>query len=107
MKFYILFATDKKFLGATVVDAENSTQALQVATEKGLNPGGEAMVIAVPKESEKAPELVAIQDRLAGEEEMMGAGGKKVGGLDDDDMDVLDASQPDIICQDCNGRAIN
>lgn len=99
--FYISFATDAGFRGATVVRARDSEHALQEATHRGLNPGGEAAIIEIPKDAEQEPDMRAMINRLVGKEEMLAAGAKRHA---DCPQDIQDAFERDaeIVCDDCN-----
>lgn len=55
--WYISFADDDAFLGGTVVEAESAEAALMEATSRGLNPGGEAAILEVPREVEDLPDF--------------------------------------------------
>ena len=48
--YYISFATNTEFLGATVVEGINEKQAFEIATNNNLNPGGQAAIVEVPHE---------------------------------------------------------
>lgn len=99
--FYISFATDAGFRGATVVQANDDADALAVATAKGLNPGGEAAIIEVPPEAESEPDMQAMIDRLVGKEEMLAQGGKRHGDCSEDIQDAFDAAATKV-CAGCN-----
>jgi hypothetical protein len=93
--FYISFALPKSqggFLGATVVQAQNAPAALEWATRRGLNPGGEAQIIPIPPERAHHPEVVPLRNRLVSKEEIMARG--KVGhGYH---------QNAEVVCADCN-----
>ncbi len=76
--YYISFATAAAFLGATVVRADDAKSAIKEATLRGLNPGGEAMVVEVPPDVESAPDIAPLLNRLSEEDEILGRGGKRV-----------------------------
>lgn len=99
--FYISFATDKGFRGATVVSAADDAAALAEATRRGLNPGGEAAIIAVPPEAEDHPDMARLLNRLAGRDEMIAEGGKRLGDCSDDVQSCFDAAASRA-CNDCN-----
>jgi len=99
--FYISFATDEGFLGATVVRATDADGALSVASEKGLNPGGEAMIVEVPEQAESEPDMLAMIDRLVGKNEMLANGGTRHGDLSPEKRAAIEAAA-DRVCQSCN-----
>jgi hypothetical protein len=99
--WYISFATDQGFRGATVVEADDAPHALTVATQRGLNPGGEAAIFAIPPEGESEPDLFAIRDRLADKAEMMSLQGKRLGDLPEEMQSRVEASA-EFACEDCN-----
>lgn len=81
--YYISFATDDGFLGATVVEASSSESALEEATRLGINPGGEAAILEVPEGFEN--EARQMLNRLVGLDEMLTQhGGKRHGDLSDE-----------------------
>lgn len=91
--FYISFANKKAgHLGSTVVAATGSAGALAEATSRGLNPGGEAMVVPVPPDRSDHPQLVFLRNRLANKAELLAAGGFNRGYHEN----------ADVICDDCN-----
>lgn len=100
--FYLSFATDEGFQGATVVCADDAQDAVIEASFRGLNPGGQVMVVEIPPEIESKPDVVMLFNRLAGKEEMMAAGGMRLGDLPEDAQDILQ-EMADVICEDCNG----
>mgnify|MGYP001434113113 CR=1 FL=1 len=97
--WFISFATDDGFLGATVVAAEDDAGALEEATRRGLNPGGEAVIIQVPPEADGGADMTRLLNRLADKEEMLAHGGKRIGDMSDDERARLDAS---FVCDKCN-----
>jgi hypothetical protein len=46
--FYLSFADDEGFRGACVVEALDELDAVLVAHEHGINPGGEVMLLPTP-----------------------------------------------------------
>lgn len=82
--YYLSFATADRFLGATVVEADDAIGAVARAHELKINPGGEVMIIEVPKDLEARPDVALLRDRLADEAEMRSRGGKKTHELDPD-----------------------
>lgn len=102
--FYISFATDEAFLGATVVSAPAPELAVRVATMLGLNPGGQAAVLPAfhPEMSQNSrDELASYKGRLVGADELMGNGARKLGEMSDDVQQGF-ASVATMVCEDCN-----
>jgi hypothetical protein len=102
--FYISFATDDGFLGATVVEGTSPKDALAVATLRGLNPGGEAAILEVPPEYEFAPDVRAMKNRLVSEAEMLEMGATKGRDLPQQISDAWD-EEIEVVCEDCNASA--
>lgn len=100
-RFYISFATDAGFLGATVVRGENPEDALKNATAVGLNPGGEAAIVEVPPDAEYEPDMVAMIDRLVHCDEMLAMGAKRVVDCDPKIQARFNA-EAEKVCQECN-----
>jgi hypothetical protein len=77
--FYISFATSNGFLGATVIDGEDEMDALNNATNRKLNPGGEAAILPIPKLTTAADfaELMSYRGRLVGKDELVANGAKR------------------------------
>lgn len=96
--WYISFATDDGFRGGTVVEANDSEHALTVATNRGLNPGGEAAIIEVPPKYEHAPDIQAMMNRLASAEELLAMGGKKHQDCSEDIQDAFER-HADVVCE--------
>ena len=46
--FYLSFASEHGFLGACVVEAADGPEALKIASERGINPGGQVMILPTP-----------------------------------------------------------
>jgi hypothetical protein len=46
--FYLSFASKTEFLGACVVEAADARDAVRVARERGINPGGEIFILPTP-----------------------------------------------------------
>ncbi|ODM71736.1 hypothetical protein [Bradyrhizobium elkanii] len=76
--FYISFATDEAFLGATVVRGIDAQDALVDASFRGMNLGGEALILEVPADD---PDMQAMLNRLVTREEIVSHGGKRLGDL--------------------------
>ena len=47
--FYLSFATEYEFLGATIVWAHGLLTAVERASDLGINPGGEVMCCLIPR----------------------------------------------------------
>ena len=99
--WYISFATDDGFLGATVVEGNSAKSALAAATLRGLNPGGEAAILEVPPESESSPDVVAMKNRLVSEAEMLAMGGIKGENLPAE-INAVWNMEIDVVCEHCN-----
>lgn len=80
--WYISFATDDLFLGATVVEAADGDSALEVATSRGLNPGGQAAIVEVPEEAESHADMKMLLNRLVKRQEMLASGAVRHGDAD-------------------------
>lgn len=68
--YYISFATETEFLGSTVVEGVNEKQAFEIATNNGLNPGGQAAILELPLECYEFPEIVLLKYKLLNKEEL-------------------------------------
>jgi hypothetical protein len=110
MYFYISFAADDGFRGATVVKGRSAEDALKEATRRGLNPGGEAAILAFPpgaaeRESDlrsaSARPWRSMINRLVGKEELIAAGAKRVGDLPGQ-LKSRWEREAEIVCNDCN-----
>lgn len=100
--FYISFATDEGFRGATVVKAINAEGAVKEATTRGLNPGGEAAIMEIPPEAESEPQMLAMVNRLVGRDEMIEQqGGQRMGDMPEEMQDAIEGAA-DFVCDDCN-----
>lgn len=101
--FYISFATDDALLGATVVEAANEAGAFIVATARGLNPGGQAAMLAVPDDltDDETKEMLSYLNRLVGKDEIRANGGAR---LKDTPQQIQDRfeEQATVVCNDCN-----
>jgi hypothetical protein len=60
--WWLSFASEERFLGAVIVQARSFAEARTVAKIRGVNPGGEALVLPVPSEASGPPPGYA--DRL-------------------------------------------
>lgn len=88
--FYISFASETVFLGATCVRAESELDAVRRTWSMGINPGGEAMICEVPVEAESAPDIVCCLNRLATEAEMRAMGAVAFHELPPDEQSALE-----------------
>ena len=81
--FYISFATDEGFRGATVVEAMDEFDAIATTTVLGINPGGEAVIIELPQDlpPETRAQMLCYKDRLVSKEELMADGARRHGDL--------------------------
>lgn len=75
--FYLSFASERAFLGATVVESATSSGALAEATRRGLNPGGEVAILMVPADQVSEPDVQAMRNRLLSERQMLELGARK------------------------------
>lgn len=96
--WYISFATDTDFLGATVVEATSANNALAVATLRSLNPGGEAAIMQIP---ENDPGSRIMKNRLVGRAEMMARGATRLADMPGEVQRVF-GELSERVCQDCN-----
>lgn len=101
--FYISFATDDGFLGATVIAARSATNALTVASAKGLNPGGVAAILPVPDNIPAAgrAEMLSYHNRLVTKAELMSRGAVRLGDLPNDMQDKF-RDHATTVCKDHN-----
>jgi hypothetical protein len=76
--WYISFANTQGFRGATVVKAISANSALAEATRRGLNPGGEAAILQIPKHQENESDVIAMTNRLLTVRRMEALGAKPV-----------------------------
>lgn len=90
--YYILFVVPKKNLGATSVQATSIEDALAEATRRGLNPGGEALVIEVPTYMANDPDIVGCRNRLRLPEEAYAAGCKSWSTMTREERETLSAN---------------
>jgi len=99
--FYISFATDEGFRGATVVEAYSEEDALEEATKLNLNPGGEAAILEIPPDIVSNPDMLAMRNRLVGKDEMLANGAKRQADCSDEIQDAFEAAATRV-CADCN-----
>lgn len=98
--FYLSFASERAFLGATVVEAADAEAAVAEASRRGLNPGGEIAVLAVPPDAEDERDVLALRNRLLNERAMLALGGSKIAGRSPADRAFARAAE--LVCEDCN-----
>lgn len=79
--WYISFATETEFLGCTVVEGHTETQALDIATNHGLNPGGQVAIIEIPSQLANAPDIGPLKYKLFSKEQMKALGARRHGDL--------------------------
>ena len=96
--FYISFA-NRKFLGAVLVNAETTLEALKSATEQGLNPGGSAMIIVVPDHLVQTFE--PLRGRLLSEQQIVELGPVIRGIPINRDVEY------NVVCEDCNNENVS
>ncbi len=93
MLWYISFASETGFLGATVVEADSPPAALQEATRLGINPGGEAAIWWLAERDDGTiAEIAKFRDRLVWRDECEATGGKLLSDLSPDELDMADAA---------------
>ncbi len=102
--WYISFATDEGFRGATVVEATSAQSALAVATLRGLNPGGQVAILQVPPGAESDPDKRAMMNRLVGRAEMIARGAERYADLPQDIREAFDA-ESERVCEACNAAS--
>jgi hypothetical protein len=86
--FYLSFVGDEGFRGGCVVQAANNIDAVTVATELGINPGGDAFMVPCP---DNEPGRLPV-NRLLSKEELDGPG-KTLGELEDQGLVNPDAAE--------------
>jgi hypothetical protein len=98
MYFYFSFASEKGFLGAVVVEAEDTESAIAEVNRRGLNPGGEALILPFPEGSEGTEGLPV--NRLISREEIVDA--RRVGDLSEEEQSEIEGTR---VCEECNEEA--
>ena len=91
---YCSFADDHQFLGAVILVAKNAKDACERTTKMGCNPGGEMVVIEVPRSFQMIPR--SCRNRLLSKKE-----------LDDFFGDMHSGTPPkhaEVICDQCNTK---
>ena len=99
--FYISFATDEGFRGATVVEAHDAEDAFDEATRRDLNPGGEAAILEIPPDIVSNPDMMAMRNRLVGKDEMLANGAKRQADCSEEIQDAFEAAATRV-CAGCN-----
>lgn len=97
--FYISFASKTEFLGATIVEARDQRQAVEIAALIGVNPGGEAMILDVPLDQYETGFTARLLNSLVGRDELMRLGGVRWGDLTPKDKADFNVSKAH---EDCN-----
>lgn len=82
--FYISFATDTEFLGATVLESYDENSVLLEATKHSLNPGGQAAILELPYRALEADDIRAMQGKLMSKQQMADLGAIRHADLNDD-----------------------
>jgi hypothetical protein len=80
--YYLSFASPTAFLGACVVEADDAANAVDVATERGCNPGGEIMMFDVTAEGPRNYPQYTLMSREDMERCDGGRRGKTIGELE-------------------------
>lgn len=88
--YYISFATEIEFLGATVVEGVSEANALEVATNNGLNPGGQAAILCVPDQCYELPDVAPLKYKLFNKEQMKALGATRHGDLSEERRAILE-----------------
>jgi hypothetical protein len=76
--WYLSFASETEFLGATVIEADSGMEAWTKATLRGLNPGGEVMMLQVPPAAEKEADILIGLNRLVSAAELRALGARRL-----------------------------
>lgn len=72
--FYLSFVKDEQFVGATIVEADDVEEAVTLAWRRGVNPGGEVMILKIPPKCLSDPGMDLCIGRLATRAELLGSG---------------------------------
>ena len=103
--WYISFASETSFLGATIVEGSSAEDAIQNATKLGLNPGGEAALLRIPGGEDCMSDsgCLAMHNKLLNEEEMhnLPGGSVRYEDLEGKWRELVD-DYSETICSDCN-----
>jgi hypothetical protein len=106
--YWLSFCEDKKpegekFLGACMIVATDTIEAVKLAHEKKINPGGQVMSVNIPVTDEEIAHAEPYLNRLLTAEECiafdahMGGEGKVIAAKDFDER-----LSPDVVCDPCN-----
>ncbi len=90
--FWISFANDDEGnLGCCIVDAESSKEAILMASELGINPGGEAMIWEMPDDNEDATAEINKYGKniLIRPEQLLSEGYRKTNEMDDETQQYI------------------
>ena len=87
--YYISFATETEFLGATVVEGFSETNAYDIATNNDLNPGGQAAILEVPEELYDAIDVAPLKYKLLNKEQMKALGSIRHGDMPEETRMIL------------------
>lgn len=99
--WYISFAGNEGFRGATIVEGATAEDAFMEVNRRGLNPGGEAAILIVPKEAENEPDALVMRNRLVRREEMLFIGAKPYVDCPPEIQQRFD-DEMTTVCADCN-----
>lgn len=103
--FYISFATDAGFRGATVIDAIGEFDAIATTHVLGINPGGEAAILEMPPDmdAKARAEMNSYKNRLVTKEELIANGAKRLADLPEYMQDRFE-DEAVKICDECNEK---
>ena len=99
--YWISFATDGACLGVCIVTATSHAAAILIASLLGINPGGEAMISAMPDTEIARNEAARYgRNRLITTAELKSGGAKKIKDLPQETQDKLQSRV--AACEFCN-----
>jgi hypothetical protein len=102
MLWYISFATERAFLGATIVEANTIEDALDETRRLGINPGGEAAMIALSDDAKPHPMTQFMMNRLRSKMEMATFGPLvRSGDMTAEEREAFEG-RATFVCNDCN-----
>lgn len=97
--FWISFALNGKNLGVCLVDANNSTQAVSVARELKINPGGEALIFEMETTGDAINEIATLgKNRLITPKELKEREYIKLGDLNEVDRAIIEQQSSGFVC---------
>jgi hypothetical protein len=103
--FYISFAGEEGFRGATVVAERNIERALRKTWRLGINPSGEAAILTLPEECENDPEtmeeITRMLNRLVPKDELIAHGATRHADLPQELKERFEEAAA-IVCSCCN-----